>query len=135
MTDPTQPRWSPAARLFIDDPSRYATIATIDEDGTPLQAVVWYDLTDQGIVINSRLGRRWPANLQRDPRISLSVSEANDYVAVRGRAEVIATGPQALADIQALARRYGGAPSEFEGQERITFLIRPDHIATHGRIA
>ncbi|MGH2467653.1 MAG: TIGR03618 family F420-dependent PPOX class oxidoreductase [Candidatus Limnocylindrales bacterium] len=135
MTDPTQPRWTPAARAFIDDPSRYATIATIGEDGMPLQAVVWYGLDDQGIVINSRLGRRWPANLQRDPRISLSVSEADDYVAVRGRAEVIATGPQALADIQALARRYGGAPAGFDGQDRITFLVHPEHIATHGRIA
>ncbi|HEX5465585.1 MAG TPA: TIGR03618 family F420-dependent PPOX class oxidoreductase [Candidatus Limnocylindrales bacterium] len=135
MTEPAPAPWSDAARRFIDDPTRFATIATIDPHGLPRLAVVWYRLQDGTVLINSRIGRRWPADLQRDPRVSLSVSEANDYVIVRGRAEVVATGPQALADIQALARRYRSDPAEFDGQQRITFLVRPEHVATHGRIA
>ena len=38
---------------FLDD-ERYATIATIDPDGTPRQAVIWYTLEGDEIVINSR---------------------------------------------------------------------------------
>lgn len=134
LTSATHQLWSPAVRRFIDDPSRFATIATLGPDGLPRQAVVWYDVSDDAIVINSRVGRRWPTDLQREPRLSLSVFEAYDYVTVRGQAEVTATGPQALADIQSLARRYDSDPGEFEGQERITFRIRPEHVAVHGRI-
>ena len=56
-------------RDFLAD-LRFATIATVDPDGSPRQAVIWYRLEDDEIVINSAVGRRWPANLLRDPRIA-----------------------------------------------------------------
>ena len=42
-------------RAFLDD-HRYATIATIDPDGAPHQAVVWYTVEGDEIVINSAIG-------------------------------------------------------------------------------
>lgn len=135
MSTATHASWTEAVRRFIDDPARFATIVTLAEDGTPCQAVVWYAVRDDGVLINSRLGRRWPANLRRDPRISLAVEDAYDYVVVRGRADVVATGDAALLDIQALARRYGADPGAFAGQARISFLVRPAVIGTHGRVA
>ncbi|MET0772326.1 MAG: pyridoxamine 5'-phosphate oxidase family protein, partial [Candidatus Limnocylindrales bacterium] len=46
------------AREFLSAPGRYATLATIDPDGSPLQAVVWYELQDDGtILVNSLEGR------------------------------------------------------------------------------
>ena len=51
----------------------------------PHQAVVWYRLDGDEIVINSADGRRWPANLRRDPRIHMSVEDGYRYVQVGGR--------------------------------------------------
>ena len=75
-----------ATRAFLEAPGRFATIATIDPDGSPLQAVVWYRLRDDGsILINSLVGRRWPSNLLRDPRMSVTVEHGYDYVVHAGR--------------------------------------------------
>ena len=73
--DPAMPDPTPLpdhVRAFLAAPGRFATLATLDPDGTPRQAVIWYRLDADGrIVINSADGRRWPANLRRDPRCSL----------------------------------------------------------------
>ena len=80
---------APDVREFLTVPGRYATLATIDPDGSPLQAVVWYDLLDDGgILLNSLDGRRWPANLRRDPRASITVEDGYDYVSMRGDGRV-----------------------------------------------
>src|SRR6185503_16383436 len=64
-------------RAFIDD-IRFATISTINPDGSPWQAVVWYTVDDDEIVLNSKVGRRWPNNLLRDQRIAFSVIDDAD---------------------------------------------------------
>jgi predicted pyridoxine 5'-phosphate oxidase superfamily flavin-nucleotide-binding protein len=66
---------APRIREFIAD-TRFASVATLDPDGTPRQAVVWYRLDGDEIVLNSAVGRRWPANLVRDGRVSLSIGDA-----------------------------------------------------------
>ena len=127
MDVPNQsPALPDAIRRFLEAP-RFATVATLLPDGSPHQAVIWYELDGDGILINSRRGRRWPGNLERDPRISMAVYDdaaPEHWVGLRGVAEVIRTGPPALLDIQALARRYGGNPDEYVGQDRVTFHIR-----------
>ena len=52
---------SDRVRTFLAAPN-YATLATIGEDGTPHQAVIWYRLDpDDRILVNSRSPRRWQA--------------------------------------------------------------------------
>jgi PPOX class probable F420-dependent enzyme len=112
-------------RAFLAEP-RVATIATINPDGTPHQAVVWYRLDEDDLLINSRRERRWPQNLARDGRISVAVHEGTQrshWVGVKGHAELLHDGDEALADIQALARRYGGNPATFVGQNRVSYRI------------
>jgi PPOX class probable F420-dependent enzyme len=134
-------RFPDHVRGFLDD-ERYATIATTDPDGAPRQAAVWYTLDGDQIVINSAIGRRWPSNLLRDPRISFAVVDAaNGYrwVGVSGTVEAITDAAIAHADIAAMARRY---PEEkpgdreqdiarFESQDRISFRITPTAIHDH----
>lgn len=134
MTTATHQPWTSSVRQFIDDPIRYGVLATSAADGTPAQAVAWYSVRDEGILVNSLVGRRWPANLQRDPHCSFMVEHGYDYVVVVGQAEVVATGAEALADIQDLARRYGADPAGFDGQQRISFLIHPERVGSHGSI-
>lgn len=126
-----------AVRHYLDA-LRHATLATRGPDGTPHVSVVWYRLDGDGILVNSRLGRRWPRELEADPRCALSVVHPDIdlelYVAIQAEAEVVATGDEALADIQALARRYGGDPAKFEGQARISFRLRPTAVVVHGEL-
>jgi PPOX class probable F420-dependent enzyme len=129
-------------RRFLDA-TRFAMIATIDPDGSPRQAVLWYRLDDDEIVLNSAVGRRWPANLQRDPRISISVTDADDgyrWVGLTGTAHVITNQATAQADIAEMARRYHAhEPDEaerlirdgFERQERISFRVTPLAVHDH----
>src|SRR6266536_2415409 len=54
------PVLAPRFRTFLEQ-RLFAALATIDPDGAPRQAVIWYRLEDDGrILINSRIGRRWP---------------------------------------------------------------------------
>ena len=131
----------PAARRFLDAPGRYAVIATLGADGAPHQAVIWYALDARGLVINSRVGRRWPTDLLRDPRVSLTVDASDaasgreSYVTVQALAVAVATGADAMADIQMLARRYGQSPDSWRGQERITFRLDPVACHVYGEAA
>ena len=127
-------------RTFLDD-TRYATISTNDPDGSPHQAVVWYTVDGDEIVINSALGRRWPTNLLRDPRIAFSVIDAADgyrWVGLTGRVRTITDWATTQADIAGMARRYEDHDEaervihdRFERQERITFRFQPDSIRDH----
>ena len=70
------PDLAPDARDFLAAPGRHGVLATIEPDGSPLQAVVWYELeADDTILLNSLEGRRWPTNLLRDPRASFTVED------------------------------------------------------------
>ncbi len=92
------------------------------------------------LIINSLVGRRWPTNLLRDPRISVIVAQSGDgyrWVGVTGVAEPVTDQPTAQADIAAMARHYHADEPEraermistrFEQQTRISFRVRPATI-------
>jgi PPOX class probable F420-dependent enzyme len=128
---------SERARSFLAAP-RFATIATVDGDGSPHQAVIWYLLRGDALVVNSLAGRRWPGNLQRDGRFSLVVEDGLDYVSLSGIAEMDADLQRAQADIAEMARRYESAQKaqemisdRFSTQHRSSFDLRPARIHEH----
>jgi PPOX class probable F420-dependent enzyme len=129
---------SPDIRRYLETPPRHATLATVGTDGTPHVTVVWYRLEGDTILVNSRIGRRWPTELEADPRCALTIVDARIddelYVAIQATATVVATGPEALEDIRALARRYGSDPAKFDGQSRVSFRLRPLAVIVHGDI-
>lgn len=129
-------------RAFLDAP-RFATIATVDHDGAPRQAVVWYTLEGDEFIINSRVGRRWPTNLLHDSRVAFSVIDEQDgyrWVGLTGRVSVVDDPATAQADIAGMARRYhADDPAraerlihrQFERQDRISFRFRVESVVTH----
>lgn len=133
---------SERVRTFLDA-NRFATIATIDPDGSPRQAVIWYRLDGDAIVINSKDGRRWPANLRRDQRIAVAVSDGVDgykWVGMTGTVTIVDDQPTAQADIAEMARRYhADEPEEaermiregFSTQQRVSFRIAIDAVHEH----
>jgi PPOX class probable F420-dependent enzyme len=108
---------------------RCAVLSTLDADGAPQQAVVHYLPTDDGtILINGRPDRRWAENLQRDPRLSIVVHDADQplhWVGIRGTAELLREGDGAVEDAVTMARRYGEDPAPYESQRRVSFRVLP----------
>jgi PPOX class probable F420-dependent enzyme len=122
------------AREVLERPGVFGTLSTLQPDGSPLQAVVWYELRGDDLLVNSAVGRHWPGNLQRDPRFSLLVEQGYEFVSIRGVAEALADPQQAQTDIAGLARRYLAADpvaaerlieDAFRTQHRISFLLHP----------
>lgn len=135
-----RPRLDDGIRAFLEQ-RLFCALATIDPDGAPRQAVIWYRLEDDGrIMINSRAGRRWPANLQRDGRVALAITASDGYrwVGLTGQVDEIDTDVErAREDIVALAHRYypegptASSIAGFRSQSRITFRIAIDGVHDH----
>lgn len=130
---------SERVRAFLEQPL-YPTLATAGPDGEPHQAVIWYRLEPDGrILVNSRTPRRWPAELRRDGRASLAVTDLGDpfswvglQVVVEDVIDDVAT---ARDDIVELAVRYAEDDEEsvarFRTQDRISFLLRIVAVHDH----
>ena len=127
------------AREMLERVGVFGTLATASADGSPFQAVIWYLVRGDTLVVNSKVGRVWPTNLLRDPRVSLVVEDGYEWVGVRGRAEAVTNQASAQADIAAMARRYHAddpAKAErmvrvFESQERISFIVHVERVTEH----
>lgn len=134
------PLLAPRVRTFLER-KLFASLATVDPDGAPRQAVIWYRLEDDGrIMINSLAGRRWPTNLERDGRVAISIIDNDDgysWLGLTGRVDAIDTDVErAREDIVALAFRYRDHPTpkslaSFRSQQRITFRIAIDAVHDH----
>jgi PPOX class probable F420-dependent enzyme len=122
----------PDVRALLD-PANHAVISTLNEDGSIHSTVVWQEAVDGKLIVNSALGRRWPTNLLRDPRITAVVyaqDDPYDYVMIRGTATGTTKG--ADAQISRLAKKYtGSADFDHPGEERITFIVEPVRVAHH----
>jgi len=124
---------SPAVRAFLEEP-RFCVFADINDDGTPHQTVLWYELQGDTILMNTAKGRVKDRNLTRDPRASFCVEDGYRYVTVVGACTLQSEDQQAAqADIKRLAVRYHGpergeemAASSFAKQTRETIRLRID---------
>ena len=130
---------APNVRSFLtSSPPRYGTLATVNSDGSPHQIVIWFLLRGDEIVVNSRRGRKWPANLEREGRANLAVYEAEDAITVNCVVERSYEGEQAQADIGEMAHRYDDPEyaareiSRFQTEERVSFVLRPTKVLIHG---
>ena|ERR1700722_14787211 len=121
----------PDVRDLLEKPN-YAVVSTHNRDGSMHSTVVWVSAENGGVAVNSAVGRLWPTNLERDPRVTVLVQEAGNaynFLEIRGTA----TGSIDGADehIDALAKKYIGKdeyPYRQPGEQRIKFAITPDHV-------
>ena len=119
-----------SVRDFLAAP-RCAVLSTLDGKGAPHQTVVHYFLEQGGLVVNGRPDRLWVKHLRRDPRVSVMVHDADDYlhwVGIKGKARVRHEGRAAVEDAMNLARRYDKDPEPFANLERVTLEIVPDRV-------
>jgi PPOX class probable F420-dependent enzyme len=112
----------------------FAHLATVMPDGSPQVSPVWVEMDGNDIIVNSAEGRVKTNNLQRDPRVAISITSADDgyeMVAVRGRV-VEMTREGAEEGIDRLARKYLGVDYEGRtpGMVRVSIRIRPEVVAS-----
>jgi PPOX class probable F420-dependent enzyme len=131
------PAVSEAIRDFLEPP-RFAVLATLNPDSTAQQSVVWYDLQDDMIMMNSKAGRLKVRNLQRDPRASLCIPDGYHYVTISAHATLIYDQLQAQPDIVKLAVRYHGEEQakpkidRFRQEFRVTIRMPIEHLYAYG---
>jgi len=120
------------AREIVAAPN-YAVVSIPRSDGTVQSVVLWADVDGEQILLNSAIGRHWPANLRRARRATLlAMADNNPYewVAVEGEL-VEATTDGADPDIDHLAKKYLGVdsyPYRRADERRISFRLLPQRI-------
>ena len=92
-------------------------LATVMPDGSPQMTQTWADTDGEHVVINTVQGHQKVRNVERDPRVAVSVCDASRpsrYYAIRGQVVTVTTEGGAE-HIEVLARRYLGTPYPWYG--------------------
>jgi PPOX class probable F420-dependent enzyme len=115
----------------------FCVVSTLRPDGSVHAAPTWIDVQDGRPLMNTADGRVWPRNLERDPRVTLTVQNMEnpyEYVTVRGRvAERTTDG--ADEHIDALAMKYLGQesyPYRQPGEQRVIVRVDPEYVHVYG---
>ena len=102
-----------------------AVIATVKPDGAPHTVATWYLWEDGRILVNMDEGRARLEYLRRDPRVSLTVIDGEDWyrhVSLRGRVVSLEDDTD-LAEIDRLSQRYRGQPYRNRERGRVSAWI------------
>lgn len=120
---------SDAARRVLDG-KNFATIATVNPDGSPKSSVVWVAREGDAVLFSSRRAQQKVRNLERDPRVSVSIFDANNpyySLEIRGRAEVIEDPGRELP--KRLSQKYlGQDPPPESGASRVILRVIPEEV-------
>jgi PPOX class probable F420-dependent enzyme len=129
-----------SARQLLES-DRLAHLVTMNEDGSPQVTCVWVGLDGDEIVCGHVPRLRKLENIERDPRVALSVEGAQvgdnglrDYLVIYGTARVTMGGAPEL--LQELAHTYLGPNVDFPPMENpppgFVTHIAVDRIASAG---
>ena len=127
----------PDAFRDLFEKQSFAHLVTLMPDGGPQVSPVWCDSDGTHVLINSARGRQKDKNMERDPRVALSIQDPTNpyrYLEVRGRVVEI-TQQGAEAHIDRLAKRYMGVdeyPLRKPGEARVIYKILPEKVNTMG---
>ncbi|MFE0582656.1 MULTISPECIES: PPOX class F420-dependent oxidoreductase [unclassified Streptomyces] len=122
-------------KRIIDDSPMFATVATIQPDGSPQLSVTWLMRDGDDLLISTTEGRRKEQNLRRDPRITVMINPPDapyTYAEVRGTAELTTQGGQEL--INELSRKYTGKdyrdfnPASVDDATRVVVRVVPRKV-------
>jgi PPOX class probable F420-dependent enzyme len=124
MSDPPLPE---AAVSMLAKPNP-AVIAILRRDGQPVTTATWY-LWDNGrVLVNMDEGRKRLEHMRNDPRVSLTVLDADDWythITLIGHVAEVREDTD-LADIDRIATHYLGKPYPQRDRRRISAWIAVD---------
>jgi PPOX class probable F420-dependent enzyme len=122
-------------KKYLDDTPVFATVATVQPDGSPQLSVVWIKRDGDDVLISTTIGRRKETNLRRDPRVTIMINPPDapyTYAEIRGTATLTTEGAQEL--INDLSRKYTGKdypdfnPASKDDAERVVVRITPHKV-------
>jgi PPOX class probable F420-dependent enzyme len=117
------PLSEPTRRLV--DGRNYAVVATVNPDGSPQTSVTWIGRDGDEVLFTTVAGRWKHRNVQRDPRVSVTVIDSADpenYVELRGTASVTADVGRQL-DTQ-LSWKYDGRDPQPDAPGAVRVIVR-----------
>ena len=107
----------------------FAALTTLLPDGHPQTQVMWVDADEDHLLINTEVHRQKYKNVERDPRVTLTIWEKEDpysFVEVRGEVVEKVKGPEAREHIDELSYKYHGrAYGNTVKSERVILRIAP----------
>jgi PPOX class probable F420-dependent enzyme len=114
----------------------FASLATLMPSGSPQVTPVWCDYDGTHVLVNSARGRQKDRNMERDPRVALSIVDPDNpyrYMEIRGKvAEITEKG--ADEHINRMAKKYLDKdiyPARKPGEVRVIYKISPERVLTH----
>lgn len=115
--------------------ANFAALTTVLPDGQPQTHIMWVGCDDEHIIINTEVHRRKFKNVERDPRVTVTIWDADNpysFVEVRGHVVDTVTGDEARGNIDALSQKYMGRDYASDIQsERVILRIAPDRQVIH----
>lgn len=125
---------------FLDG-KEIALLATVQPDGAPLATPMWFLHDPSAVTMISVEGTQKVRNLRRDPRVCV-VAEAGGGgadirgVALHGRAEFLADGPERRALVERFHQKYPRLQGLWGGRtmppDRVMFRLVPARTRTWG---
>ena len=113
----------------------FAAFTTLFADGRPQTQVMWVDADDDHLLINTETDRAKYKNVQRDPRVTVTVIDSANpyhYAEVRGRVVESVLGDEAVAHLNRLSQKYtGGDYANPIRSERVILKIQPEKMHVH----
>jgi len=115
----------------------FAAFTTLLPTGQPMTHVMWVDADDEHLLINTEVDRQKFKNVERDPRVTVTVIDAANpytYAEVRGKVVEQVRGERARAHIDELSLKYNGQPYPAGNikTERVLLLIAPERQRYNG---
>ena len=105
-----------------------AHAATLLPDGAPHSVPVWVGVEGEQLAIFTLEGSPKDTNLQRDPRIALSITDPEQplsMAAVRGRATRRLDGVAAMEVVDRVSAKYTGEPYPVRSGY-VAYLVEPE---------
>ena len=113
------------ATVALVDGKNYAILATINPDGSPQTSVLWVGRDGNDLLFSTVAGRVKHRNMERDPRVSVTVLDSADpenYVELRGRVSMTPDVGRAL-DTQ-LSWKYDGCDPGEDRPDAVRVVVR-----------
>ncbi len=108
--------------------ANYAHVATVLPDGSPHSVPVWVGLEDGRIAFLTAPGARKARNVERDPRVAISITDASQpftMAEVRGRVVERLEEDAAFEVIDRISHKYIGQPYPVR-TDRVVYLVEAE---------
>jgi PPOX class probable F420-dependent enzyme len=121
-------------RRILEGPN-FAHIATVLPDGGPHSVPIWILFEDERIVFFTQTGTRKARNIEREPRIAMSVLDAeNPYrqAWLRGRVVGRRDDPGIWDAIDRMAAKYTGKAFPWRPETTVLYTVEVDRAGFYG---